>query len=203
MSHINFEYFAIQYLNSWFRTDQSLVKRVCSSDKNESRNGLIKAATKYKVIRNLLEIDEPKRFHHVKKILDGTKRPTVKIVDEIVIECSNKLEKKYIKSALSASSKLLWMKYKSPIVIYDYRARVCLKKLNYQNIDGDYTAFRSAWRKEFFKNKKQISACCESLYKVKNYSLAYDIHDEKIKKLTSKKWFHERVFDKYLWENGD
>ena len=44
--------------------------------------------------------------------------------------------------------------------------------------------------------------CIKGLYKVKEYSQAYDRDEQTIKSLTSERWFKERIFDKYLWFNA-
>ena len=105
-----------------------------------------------------------------------------------VEECAIKFKGKYNKYLLSAASKLLWFKFKSPIIIYDENVRKCLGTP--QNF---YRAYCEKWREEYDKRKAAIDSACKHL--AENNSGNNDI--------ICKSWFKKRVFDYYLWKMGE
>ena len=67
---------------------------------------------------------------------------------------------------------------------------------------GDYASYYDSWRRAYCAVESEIDMCIKGLYKVKEYSQAYDRDEQTIKSLTSERWFKERIFDKYLWFNA-
>jgi len=62
---------------------------------------------------------------------------------------------------VSAASKFLWLRRRSPVVIYDGRAETCLKAMKAKP-GATYASYRSAWRAEFPKYEMRIRlACCD------------------------------------------
>ena len=99
---------------------------------------------------------------------------------------------------MSATTKFLWLKVKHPIVIYDSRARIALKAKN------DYFAYYKKWRGAFTSCQSLIRDTCLGLYKVHMYAIDQKAGTpEYIKEVSSQSWFHERVFDSYLWHGGN
>jgi len=94
---------------------------------------------------------------------------------------------------ISMSSKLLWFKFKSPVIIYDTRAK---KAINYRS--DNYAEYIDEWRKQYLKNQAKIKTACNNVAKL-DKSFLYTDFDRTILK---ENWFHERVFDIYLWEIG-
>jgi hypothetical protein len=86
------------------------------------------------------------------------------------------------------------------VVIFDSRAETCLVRLG-AKLHVKYATYRAAWLKQFDQCELEIQKACAELVRVKDFSPK----DETIASLTStvnSRWFHERVFDKYLWWNG-
>ena len=104
----------------------------------------------------------------------------VKVVTDFEKRVSEKYDDGLRK--LSLSSKILWFVYRSPILIYDKNARLALKTTS-----GDYHSFQRAWLEAFDRQKEEIEDACARFSSAPQFS---------------ERWFHERVFDKYLWHKG-
>ena len=93
---------------------------------------------------------------------------------------------------------LLVPKIKQPILIYDSQARIALGTKN-----GDLDAYYAKWRKEFESNKEEIVDVCSKLPDMNKYAINQEIGTkEVIKNISNELWFHERVFDIFLWSKG-
>ena len=184
---------AKNYLGFWLCEDRHHCK-IFNSHKNredEDRlDQLHNAMNFYRIARNFpaaCEEDHEERYAPVLRIVDaidnGRKQPVA-----AVEECAAKLWNEYGKYVLSAASKLLWIKFRSPIVIYDGNARKSLKAP-----EGDYAAYYELWRKEYAKNKSAVADACARLA---------EEHPGEQKNI-SQEWFRHRVLDSYLWGGGD
>jgi hypothetical protein len=106
---------------------------------------------------------------------------------------------------VSAASKFLWLRRRSPVVIFDGRAEGYLIKITGAPFAEypSYLDYRSAWRAEFPKYEKKILSACRDLNHSNVKKFAPDSTARKrMKSMLGKRWFHERVFDKFLWWNG-
>lgn len=203
MKH-SLEYFSLHYLDMWLKHDRLYHEALNNGTRDEKLSSITKAMSYYKVARNLpKECDEG----------NGCKRyePILGIIDKVVIsdfsdntlksisKIQSKISKAYGgKSVLSVTTKLLWLKIRSPIIIYDSQAR---KALN--TPDGDLPSFYSAWRAGFETHREDIVTVCEKLRKVAKY--AYDqttATPSYVQQISDQPWFQERVFDMYLWHQG-
>jgi len=121
---------------------------------------------------------------------------TVKKIHEI----EDKIYIKYGKNrALSFTTKFLWIKVKQPIIIYDSKARIALGIKN-----GDLYAYYEKWREEFNVNQRAIIEACSKLPDMNKYAVNQEIGTkEYIREIADETWFHERVFDIYLWNKGN
>ncbi len=66
----------------------------------------------------------------------------------------------------------------------------------------EYATYRAQWLQQFGRQAETIRAACEEIVSAKKFSLANDLSDSELQALTRTQWFHERVFDKYLWWNA-
>ncbi len=104
---------------------------------------------------------------------------------------------------LSAASKLLWLRDRSPYLIYDARAVNALRRLGNKRFDS-YISYCEAWQREYGKRSAAISAAARGLVDLpREYTAAFLLTDSQLSELVYKPWFCERVFDIYLWEFGD
>ena len=197
----NFHYFALNYLNDWLNIDRPLFERLKkSSNAQTGREALVAIAKQYGVARCFLKKHEKgrKRLDPVYRRLQKIGKPSSQTsAIEAVSKLESKLAKLYEQKTLSATSKLLWFKFQSPVVIYDSRA---VRALELRTTDN-YETYYLAWRTMYLSYQKQIKQCCKSLPRARKYAVTGLSKDE-ICKITNKRWFRERVFDKFLYYNG-
>ena len=106
------------------------------------------------------------------------------------------------------------MKFKSPVKIYDSRARKALKIFIKDNKDlkakklDDYAEYCEVWDKYYKTKKKDIEDAFIKLPDYYQYGKYGNCNEEKFKELISliekenknkNEWFKERIFDVYLW----
>lgn len=134
----------------------------------------------------------------------GVRGPiTEKNVCERVSSLAGEFSKKYGKNAVSAASKFLWLRFRSPVVIFDSRAIGWLRANGYKvPYAGGYKEYRKHWLAAFSDHEKEISKACAGLAEVKDYSLAFEEKEKHVAEISQARWFKERVFDKYLWFNA-
>ena len=144
----------------------------------------------YKVARTILTTPEKskgkRRFEPIFDIVDkvssvSNRSEAIEAVEHVRIE----LRKFYHRDLLVAASKILWFKFKSPIIICD---NLATGALNLDRNRLDYKTFYNEWYKRFTEEEPQISKACAELVK-KHQGSKGDI---------SQLWFRERVFDFYL-----
>ncbi len=200
----NFFYFAITYLNDWFLYDRKFFRDLKSRKPEKQLNGIRNAAKYYKISRNFSIIEEDERLGKALELLNMTNRPSSRSnIKNEVCDFSEKLKSYYGKNVISAASKLLWLKYRAPIIIYDDRAANCLREMNSSLKINDYESYIILWVKYYKECKLKIEKACKNLYNYKRFTLANNYSNKEIKNLISKRWFKERVFDKYLWYNSN
>lgn len=203
MKH-SLEYFSLHYLNMWLRHDRIYHESLNNGTREDKLISIKKAAAYYKVARNLpTEYDEDigcARYEPIVKILD--KAIASNFSDDTVRSIS-KVQKKISEAygnrgVLSITTKLLWLKIRDPIIIYDSQAR---KALNTE--DGDLSGFYEAWQTKYNAHKENIATVCAKLSSISQYSCDQTVATPAyIKEISAQRWFQERVFDVYLWHEG-
>jgi len=201
------EYCSLQYMNLWIKNDALCVKALSEPDENEKLLALKKAAKFYSVARNLpLKYEEEKklkRYEPVMRILDKVstreiQKNTVEYIHQIEREISEAYGNRGV---LSLTTKFLWLKEKSPVIIYDSQVKKALKVKKVDTLE----AFYNEWHNEFEKQKNNIKEACSNLASLHKYVHTENnqIYKGEIEKLTAQTWFHWRVFDTYLWNKGN
>ncbi len=188
----------------WLRHDRFYHESLNHGTCEERLLSIKKAATYYKVARNL-------RKEHDEDIGHARYEPILKIIDKVsasdfsgdTVKSISKVQKNISKAygdrgVLSITTKLLWLKIRDPIIIYDSQAR---KALNTK--DGDLSGFYEAWRTEYSAHSNAIATVCAKLSSVSKYSCDQTIATPAyVKAISTQPWFQERVFDVYLWHKG-
>jgi hypothetical protein len=201
---LEIKFFALMYLNDWYWWDKPFIERLRNKDKSERLEALHDAAKFYKVTRNFKKIEESNRLELALDHLESFQGPVdSENVNKTVNDLSEALKVEYGKHTISASSKFLWLRFKSPVIIYDSRALGWLTTNGFKPSDDSYASFRESWLKAFCEKEQEIKLSCTDLHTVKEYSHANSATDSEILWLVSETWFHERVFDKYLWFYGN
>jgi hypothetical protein len=164
-----------------------------------------KIAFNYRIVRNFKTISERTRFDKALSALDRIEESiTAENVDQKVSALAARFKSDYGKlmlkptdGFLSAASKFLWFRHQSPVVIYDGNALTCLRRSC--RIEG-YEEYRREWVRQFAERETDIQSACSELLRVKDFLLADD--SANLERVTTCSWFHQRVFDKFLWWNG-
>lgn len=198
-----FEYCSLQYLNQWLSNDMNYCKALASGDEENKLTALRDAGAFYKVARNLpTEYDKNQgRFKPVLDIIDSLSpadfnNDVVKSIREI----EQKISKEYgNRNVLSLTTKFLWLKIKSPILIYDYQARIATG-----TNAGDLASYYEKWHEGFAINRDRIISACAKLKNMGEYTVNQKIATiDFIEDVSANTWFHERVYDIYLWNQGN
>jgi hypothetical protein len=199
----NFGFFALHYLNDWCSDDRHFVAGVQPEKATPERvASLWKAAVYYKVTRTLPTIQE-ERLAGALAAIDEVATPiTDATVDAAVCGLATRFRELYGRYAISAASKLLWVRHQSPVVILDGQADLCLRSTGCRFDKGDYRGYRREWRRRFTDREQAIREACTDLRRARDFSLASAMPSEEFATLTASRWFHERVFDKFLWWNS-
>lgn len=200
----SYEYCSLHYLNLWFMQDSICCKPFKNGSHDEKLEALQKAAAFYRISRNLpLSGDEAKglpRFKPLLDVIDTVKRDDFRS-DPVagIHKVEAAISKRYGgKGVLSLTTKVLWLKLKRPVIIYDAQARSAIGTRA-----GDLKGFYNDWRKEFQRHSHEIARVCAKLEKMGVYSVnGPRATPNLIHKVASTRWFHERVFDVYLWNKG-
>jgi len=197
-----FEYCSLFYLNQWLEHDMGFCDALAKGNRSKKLDTLRKAANFYRVARNLPSKYEGdlKRYELVLDIIDSLKPADFKKdpIEEIY-KIKDKISDKYGKrGVLSLTTKFLWIKFKEPILIYDSQASMALG-IKSEGLSSYY----KKWREEFKDNKTAIVDACSKLPDMYKYAANQETGTkEYIDEIASATWFHERVFDAYLWHKG-
>ena len=150
------------------------------------------APLKYETVRGL------QRFEPIVEIFETLFFDSAHPVSFVNEVASSIAEQYGGRNVLSLTTKFLWLKYKNPIVIFDSQARKALGMST-----SDYGAYYAKWQKEFEKYLSQIQLVSSALPKHHRYAMDQQQGTpEYISTVCNEQWFHERVFDNYLWQTG-
>jgi hypothetical protein len=205
MPRVNFNYFALHYLNLWLTKDRRFCQALEGHDEAAKLEALAEAAAFYKVARNLRKVHDVGsgilRYKPVLDAIDALDPVTFQGEQLIpsIMDVASKISRSYgDRGVTSLTTKFLWLKMRSPIIIYDSRARKALR-MKSEDIPDYY--FR--WREQFNSYFNEINAACALLPGVHEYSEAPEVATPQyIEEIASQPWFKERVFDVYLWRLG-
>ena len=112
---------------------------------------------------------------------------------------------------LSAASKFLWFSGRYDIRIYDSRATLALNAWCKEHratdrrgwrVDGSYSDFAKEWGRMYETFKRSIGTVVNELELAMHWSLVPGNDQDSARSAMQQQWFHDRVFDKYLWTVG-
>ena len=206
MPIVGFEYCSLHYLNQWLRNERAFCEAIEAPVASQRLKANSDAATFFRVARNppaqYEAADGKQRYRPVLEILDSVKASDIseKTVAASVEKVRSQISRSYgEKEVLSFTSKLMWVKLKSPVVIYDKRAREALRTKA-----GDYESYCSRWRETYQRYTRAIEDACKSLYKVRKYCADPTTATEQyISNVASAEWSKHGVFDIFLWSAGN
>lgn len=203
----NFFYAAYSYLDEWMWRDrlfhEVLAFAKTDVDANKGAKTLVEVAKHYGVIRTLKAgAGESVRLESAYRMLTSATSPGLDDVPKIVEKFAAELGSVYGGHPFSAASKFLWMRFRTPIVIYDslVAAYLAAENRGYDNRTSE--SFHSAWRENYLRNQEAIRAACDELISIKKFTLASGCEDEDVSNWTNSEWFRERVFDHFMQINS-
>ena len=101
-------------------------------------------------------------------------------------------------SHLSLATKLLWLKYRDPFIIYDSVVRQHLGTPR-----GDYAAYLRAWDGCYAIHRGAILCACQMLAQQSLADLSASTHPQgAVQKILTEEWFRRRVLDLLIWHDG-
>jgi len=196
-----FNVYALEYLRDWKQNDSVYCKAFQSENPLERKNILSPAMAHYDIQRNFpVKYENGRdRYEIVHKILENTSREDFeKACIPSLYKLINEFENAYKQHNMSAATKLTWLKYKKPIIIYDSRVRKFLG-----TNDKDLSNYYRVWKEEYKYYFKDIQNGIENMYDFLIDS--GNLSDDQMQETNSvifEDWFAERVFDKMGWTEG-
>jgi hypothetical protein len=197
---VSFHFAALHYLNLWLAKEQRIHIGFQEHEPRKRLAAIAAGAAHFRVARTLPKMDEEReRYRGVLDILDGIKLEDVKetpvhVVSTITSEISSKYRNA---SVLSFTTKMLWLKFRSPIIIFDRQASNALKLKT-----SDFTEYWNRWQERFQQQQAEIEGACCLLVNVLPYVVDTSVTESEVQALSRERSFHERVFDSYLWHHG-
>lgn len=198
-----FDFCALQFLNQWLEKEKSYCEMLASPDIETQRLALAKAGGHFRISRNLpTHFEKENNFPRYQPVLDVLKNigeVNLSNVTDVVNKARDQISEHYgDRNVLSLTTKFLWLKFKSPVRIYDKQARIALKTK-----ESDFTAFNDAFSDQYADCEERIIGACSNLKNVLSYSVQPEMRQDEIEKISSEHWFRERVLDIYLWNLGN
>ena len=191
-----FEYCALRYLLLWVQAERDLHNIMKNSP---SASDLRNSLHNFRVSRTFKGIKDKAGI--VLNALNEVGASNVLSSIEMVNELAARFSSEFNQTNLSAASKLLWFRYRSPFVIYDDRANRALKQLGHKFDKRSYEEYASAWNVAYNQSRGEVFAAAGLIPSLHPF-FADSIDSPSLELLAREPWFLERVFDIYLWENG-
>lgn len=209
---ITFEHAALHYLMQWLEEDSIWHNGLNDSDYSIRLKTLNVLAYNYQVIRNLprrYDIDATPSIPRLSPILNIIENPenqniTVANRVEVIERVNNEIGRHYHRRVLSLATKVLWVKHRDPIIIYDSRARRGIKRLGYPSGENNIDKYIKSWEKLYGNYQTEIQKTCAYLHETCDYSkFSNGLTTQHVKDLSSQLWFQHRVFDIFLFFEGE
>lgn len=196
---IPFEFCALKYFLQWEQKEKGLHDDLIK--KNPSRIVVRKALNFFQVARNFKGLKSDEKVDWVLTALQEVSGIQNLSTEARVEELATRFKGQFQKFNLSAASKLLWLKYKSPYIVCDSRAVTTLKKLGSRFNDRKYSEYCEQWRAQYQKREPQIKTAASRLVEMQFFPVGQE-SERALVVLIREAWFLERIFDIYLWERA-
>jgi hypothetical protein len=203
---VTLEYAAIYYLNWWLDKDRRFCAALAGDDRALKMKALREAASVYGVARNLPTRHDTglglSRMEPLLEVVSNVEHVPLRdreLIDAL-LAVRDKIAEAYGQdNLLSLTTKLLWLKFKRPVVIYDGNCRRALGTRV-----GDLPSYYQEWRSSFARSSDEIRDVCKDLAGLSKFTItgADPGNEQAIENVAREQWFHERVHDIYLWFDG-
>ena len=186
MSAARPEIAARRLLAQWL-SEEVLLHRALQNEVPEAQRSAIgRAVTQFRVVRSLRRSAEEAlgvpRFESVRECLTAVKGRdvTAETFVSVTTDFAQAVARRYGgHSFLSLASKLLWLRFRDPFVIYD---SIVLSALGTRV--ADYPGYVVAWNERYARHEAAIARACAGLS---------DSHQ-----VANEEWFRRRVLDVML-----
>ncbi len=197
----SFEFCAFRFLSQWEESEYALHNAFRSAP---AEKDIRKALSYFQVARNFEGLKEPATATFILQCLTEVRSDrALSSPHEKVDKLAKILETRFHQYNLSAASKLLWLSYREPYIVYDNRAVTALQDDFGHRFDvRDYSAYSKVWREEYISFEASIQSAVEQLPKGRMFMRACPFSDQELVRRAKETWFLERVFDAFLWEVG-
>jgi hypothetical protein len=201
---MDFRYAAFTYLYEWVCYDRHFVDvlaftRTSEPEPEVACQELISAAKHYDIIRNFKLEEETSRLLPAWNALKEIGKPvSPEDAKESVSQLVESLRRPYGLDLWSAASKFLWVRFQSPIVIYDSITWDWMCRKGSCPRGGGYDGFYDAWQRKFAENEAEILTACKELKELSTATKFFGPDrptEEDFEATVSSGWFAERVFD--------
>lgn len=151
-------------------------------------------AVYYRVIRTLPDKGEETRLLGAYRALKDIRSVSEEDAHDTIDRLAETLKEKYGNLAYSAASKFLWMRFRSPIIIYDQvMSKWLWRHTEYK--DDTTRNYCKFWRTTFDEHLSGVRLACEELLGFRRFTLAASIEEDLVSEWVRSRWFEERVFD--------
>jgi hypothetical protein len=197
----SFEFCAFRFLAQWEENEYALYNAIRSTP---TEKDIRKALSYFQVARNFEGLKEAANAAFVvQSLLEVRADQALSSPPEKVHQLVKTLETRFKQNNLSAASKLLWLSYRHPYIVYDNRAITALRdEFGHRFEERDYSAYSKVWREEYVIFEASIQSAVEQLPKGRMFMRACPLSDQELVRRAKETWFLERVFDIFLWEIG-
>lgn len=197
-SYPTFEYCALRYLLLWEQKEREISQKM--REKVPQREALRTALHYFRVARNfpgLAKDDCADRVLKAVTEVGASDCESSEKVDQLVC----RFNKDFGGKNLSAATKLLWLRFRRPFVIYDARTVAALSCQHDFN-KSKYAEYEAAWRDSYKVHRHEIDHAVQCLPSLHPFFTQWHLTPNSMDRLIKHQWFRERVFDIYLWERG-
>jgi len=201
----DFKFCAIHYMEQWFCKEEALRLSLRNPDSESRLVGLAHAARFFAVARTLprrfdVEIGV-RRYEPLLEVMDEIKDRQIdsESPEEIVEVFRSELSARYGgKDVLSLATKVLWLLFRDPIIIYDSRVRSALA-----SPVADFPTYVERWLSHYDVHRSSIREACATLPELHQYiECGSRLSREDVLAVCNEDWFQKRVLDIYLWHQG-
>jgi hypothetical protein len=195
-----YEYFVMKFANQWASKENFLYLRLNQRQINEA--SVANALHYFQVARTFVGLQNEKNREFIaEQVLEHSKYLTKNNFHQKVDSLADQFENRFKSKNVSAASKLLWLRKRSPVLIFDKWARTALEKMEQRNLDS-YEEYAIAWRKNYSLHESEITNAAISLIGVRQYCALWNTTASECEEIVLSEWFLERVFDMYLLFHG-
>lgn len=196
----SFEFCAFRFWNQWHDEEATLYEAISGKPSDQDART---AVNYFRVARTFKDIgNDASIAAHISGCLiqvrgDATLSSPVEKVEKL----TKALQQMSRHANVSAASKLLWLSFRDPFIIYDSRAARALRRKFGARFDC-YREYAVAWRNAYADHETTIAHAVQELPKARVFMRTNPPPDSEILSTAGETWFQERVFDTFLWELG-